>query len=316
MSASEEISLLGHLDTPILVGDPEGCIVYANQSFRDHFCGHEEDPVGEPLAMVFGGGARESVLMATAEVLQRGQAARLKIREGGHAYTGLCSPIEAEDDRVGVVMVMLEEHSNEEHLTGLADELGEPISEALQSMHQLSEKLTATLLDDQQRLLENALRQMETAQKWLRELSLALRGGKAQQGRFDVANAVVRVSERVAHEVPSSVDLEVLMPPNLPRVAGTTVVFERVLSQLVRQRIDESKTGQPITILARAIGGDQPKGVLVSVVDVPDGDRRGPTGQPPEAVQHAMAQMGGEAICVEDSTLGRVTSMRLSVASA
>lgn len=315
MSAAEEMSLLGHLDAPILVGDPEGCIVYANQSFRDHFCRHDEDPVGESLAMVFGGGAREAVLMATAEVLQRGQAARLNIREGGNAYTGLCSPIEAEDDHVGVVMVMLEEQSNEEHLTGLADEIGEPIAEALQSMHQLSEKLTVTLLDDQQRLLENALRQMETAQKWLRELSVALRGGKVQQGRFDVANVVLRVSERVAHDVPSSVDLEVLMPPNLPRVSGTTVVFERVLSQLLRQRIDESKTGQPITILARAVGGDQAKGVLVSVVDVPDEDRRGPTGHPPESLKHAISQMGGEVICVEDAKLGRVTSMRLSVAT-
>ena len=315
MSAAEEMSLLGHLDAPILVGDPEGCIVYANQSFRDHFCRHDEDPVGESLAMVFGGGAREAVLMTTAEVLQRGQAARLNIREGGNAYTGLCSPIEAEDDRVGVVMVMLEEESNEEHLTGLADEIGEPIAEALQSMHQLSEKLTVTLLDDQQRLLENALRQMETAQKWLRELSVALRGGKAQQGRFDVANVVLRVSERVAHDVPSSVDLEVLMPPNLPRVSGTTVVFERVLSQLLRQRIDESKTGQPITILARAVGGDQAKGVLVSVVDVPDEDRRCPTGHPPESLKHAISQMGGEVICVEDAKLGRVTSMRLSVAT-
>jgi len=316
MSEAEEMSLLGHLDAPILVGDPEGYIVYANQSFRDHFCGHDADPVGEPLAMVFGGGARENVLMATAEVLQRGQAARLTIREGENAYTGLCSPIETEDDRVGVVMVMLEEQSNEEHLTGLAEEIGEPIAEALQSMHQLSEKLTATLLDDQQGLLENALSKMEAAQKWLRELSVALRGGKAQQGRFDVANVVLRVSERMANDVPPSVDLEVLMPPNLPRVSGATVVFERVLSQLLRQRIDESETGQPITILARAVGGDQAEGVLVSVVDVPDGGRRGPAGYPPEALKQAISQMGGEVICVEDAKLGRVTSMRLSVATA
>ena len=316
MSASEEISLLGHLDAPILVGDPEGCVVYANPSFRDRFCGPEEDPVGEPLAMVFGGGAREVVLTATAEVLQRGQPSRLQIREGGHAYTGMCSPIEAEDDRVGVVMVMLEEHSNEEHLTSLADELGEPLSDALQAMQGLSERVAATLLDEERQLLEQGLRQIETAQKWLRELSVALRGGKAQQGRFDVANVVLRVAERVAQEVPSSVEFEVLMPPNLPRVAGTTIVFERALAQLVRQRVDESKTGQPITILARPMGGDQPRGVLVSVADVPDAERRGPTGHPPENLQQAMAQMNGEVVCFEDSSLGRVTTMRLGVASA
>ena len=313
---AEEISLLDHLDAPILVGDPEGCVVYANPSFRERFCPLGEDPVGEPLAMVFGGGAREIVLTATAQVLQRGQAARLLIREGGHGYTGLCSPIEAEDDRVGVVMVMLEEQSNEEHLTSLADELGEPIADALKAMFTLSEQLDGRLNDAQHQLMEAGLRQLETAQKWLRELSLALRGGKAQQGRFDVANAILRVKERVAQEVPSSVDLEVLMPPNLPRASGATVVFERIQSQLVRQRIDEAKPRQPITILARTIGGDRPTGLLVSVVDVPDADRRGPTGHPPEAVQHGLAQMGGESVCVEDGVLGRVTSMRLEMARA
>lgn len=106
------------------------------------------------------------------------------------------------------------------------------------------------------------------------------------------------------------------MPPNLPRVAGTPVVFERILTQLVRQRIEESKDGQPITLLARAVGGEHAKGVLVSVVDVPDSERRGATGLPPESVQQGIAQMGGQSICVEDSSLGRVTSMRLCVASA
>jgi len=313
---AEEISLLGHLDAPILVGDPEGCVVYANPSFRERFCQMSGDPVGEPLALVFGGGAREVVLTATAQVLQRGQPSRLQIREGGHAYTGLCSPIEAEDDRVGVVMVMLEEHSNEEHLTSLADELGEPLSDALQAMSTLNEELDGRLNARQQQLMTTGLHQIETAQKWLRELGVALRGGKTQQGRFDVASSVLRVSERISQEIPSSVDLEVLMPPNLPRVSGATVVFERLLSQLVRQRVDESRPDQPITILARALGGDRPSGVIVSVVDVPEPDRRGPTGHPPEGVQQGLAQMGGEAVCVEDGGLGRVTSMRLAVASA
>jgi len=316
MSASEEISLLGHLDAPILVGDPDGFVVYANPSFRDRFCGPEDDPVGEPLAMVFDGGAREVVLTATAEVLQRGRATRIQIREGGQAYAGLCSPIEAEDDRVGVVMVMLEEHSNEEHLTSLADELGDPIQEALQSMTKLSETVGGSLLEEQKRLLENGIRSIETAQKWLRELSSAVRCGKSQQGRFDVANAILRVSERITHEIPDGVDFEVLMPPNLPRVAGATVVFERMLGQLIRLRAEESRSGQPITLLARTFGGEQPKGVLVSVVDMPDESLRGPTGHPPESIQQGLTQLGGDAICVEDSNLGRVTSMRLAMATA
>ncbi len=316
MSAAEEISLLGYLDTPILVGDPDGCIVYANPAFRAQFCAHDDDPVGQPLALVFGGGAREVVLTATAEVLQRGKAARLQIREGGAGYTGMCSPIEAEDDRVGVVMVMLEEQGNEDHLAALADEIGEPIADALAGLQTLSGQIGRGLRDEQRRLLDSSLQALETAQKWMKELSVAVRGGKPQQGRFDVASAILRVSDRVGNELSNEVDVEVLMSPNLPRVVGTTVLFERLLTQLVRQRVDESKRGAPLTLLARTLGGEQPKGVVVSVVDVPDSDRRGATGHPPESVQLGMSQMGGEAICVEDSSIGRVTSMRLAVATA
>ena len=313
---AEEISLLGHLDAPVLVGDPEGFVVYANPSFRDRFGRLSGDPVGEPLAMVFGGGAREVVLTATAQVLQRGRPSRIQIREGGQEYTGMCSAIEAGEDRVGVVMVMLEEHANEEHFTSLADELGEPLREALQAMSSLSLELDGGLDDRQHQLMEVGIRRIETAQKWLRELTMALRGSKAQQGRFDVAASILRVTERVSQEIPSSVDLEVLKPPNMPRVSGTTVVFERLLLELVRRRVDESRPEEPITLLARTVGGDHPSGVLVSVVDVPQQTRRGPTGHPPESVQQGLAQMGGEAVCVEDGSLGRVTAMRLAVASA
>jgi nitrogen-specific signal transduction histidine kinase len=315
MSTAEDISLLAHLQTPILVGDPDGCIVYANPAFRDRFCQADEDPMGQPLAMVFGGGAREVVLTATAEVLERGQPARLQIREGEYGYAGLASPIEAEDDRVGVVMVLLEEQSSEDCLTGLADEIGEPIMEAIQALQGFSQNLAGRLGDEEQAILARGMRSIETAQKWLRELHVAIRGGKPQQGRFDVTNSILRVAERVTNESETKVDLEVLMPPNLPRVAGTTVVFERLLTQLVRQRIEEAKADQPLTLLARTLGGDEPRGVLVSLVDVPDSSRRNATGHPPDAVQQGVASMGGEVVCVEDSSAGRVTLMRLTVAN-
>ena len=316
MSTAEDISLLAHLQTPILVGDPDGCIVYANPSFRSRFCQKGEDPMGQPIAMVFGGGAREVVLTATAEVLERGQPARLQLREGDYGYTGLASPIEAEDDRVGVVMVLLEEQSNEDYLTGLADEIGEPINEALQALLGLSQRINSHLGDDQQAIFERGLRSIETAQKWLRELQVAIRGGKPQQGRFDVANSIMRVAERVTNDTETDVNLEVLMPPNLPRVSGTTVVFERLLTQLVHQRLDEAKSDEPLTLLARVLGGKEALGVLVSLVDIPDSSRRNATGHPPEAVQQGMASMGGEVICVEDSSAGRVTLMRLAIANA
>ena len=57
MSQAEEISLLGFVATPILVGDPDGCIVYANPAFRKCFSVLDEELMGLPLAMVFGPGA-------------------------------------------------------------------------------------------------------------------------------------------------------------------------------------------------------------------------------------------------------------------
>lgn len=316
MSSAEEISLLGHLDTPILVGDPEGHVVYANPSFRKRFCTTGEDPTGNALASVFGGGAREAVLKVTAEVLNRGQSGRLQIREGGIGYVGLASPIEAEDDRVGVVMVMLEEQSNEDHLSGLAEELADPIGDALRNMTRLIESPGADFADEQRRLLERSLQSIETAQKWIRELQLAIRGGKTQQGRFDVASSILRTAERLRSEAEGELMLEVLMPPNLPRVSGTAVVFERALLQLMRRRLAESAPGKPLTLLARALAGDPVRGVIVSVADVPVADRRGGTGLPPEAVAQAIQAMGGDVVCVEDSLLGRVTSLRLGAAGA
>ncbi|MFK7894243.1 MAG: PAS domain-containing protein [Myxococcota bacterium] len=315
MSASAEISLLGYLNTPILVGDPDGNIVYANPSFCERFSASGEDPIGLPLAAVFGGGAREVVLKATAEVLQRGQAARLQIREGGFGYAGLASPIEAEDDRVGVVMVMLEEQSNEEYLTALTDEMADPIADALGALQTLSSSMGSEATKDQQTLIEKSLQDLESAKKWLAELQVAVRGGKPQQGRFDVAASIQRVAEHAQKDAEGRVDFEVLMSPNLPRVAGTPVVFERLLTQLLRERVHEAVDGHPVTLLARTLGGEQPRGVLVSVVDLPDPNRRISSGHPPEAVQHGMTSIGGESICVEDSVAGRVTSLRLAIAS-
>jgi hypothetical protein len=178
----------------------------------------------------------------------------------------------------------------------------------------MSSQLHELLLDDQREVLERGLRSIEEAHKWLRELQLALRGGKPRQGRFDVAGSIIRVADRARHELGTAVDLEVLMPPDLPRVAGSQAVFERLLGQLVRQRLDEARRDQPMTLLARELGGDPGQGVLVSLVDAPEASRRKSTGLPPEAIQQGIAAMGGESICVEDSLIGRVTSLRLSVA--
>lgn len=318
MSPSEEISLLGYLNTPILVGDPEGCIVYANPCFRRCFAAGDEDLMGRPLAMVFGGGAREVMLSATAAVLDRGEATRLQIREGGIGYTGLASPIEAEHDRVGVVMMLLEEESSGEHLRVLADEIGAPLNEALSGLRRLApQRAGGVAADGSGAVLECGIEAIERALGSLRELSRVLRGGKPKLGRFDLPSAVRRVVSGIGDASGSGegAALQVLMPPDLPRVAGNSAAFERVMGQLLRQRMHERRAGHPVTLLARGLGRDGSGGVLVSLVDMPDASRRETTGLPPEAVSQGISALGGETICVEDSTIGRVTTMRLAAAS-
>ncbi len=313
MSQAGEISLLGFVDTPILVGDPDGCIVYANPSFRRCFGTSGDEVLGQPLAMVFGGGAREVVLSVTAAVLERGEAARLQIREGGTGYTGLASPIESEDDNVGVIMVLLEEESSEDYLSVMIDDVSSPLSSSIKKLQGLTNCMNASA--SQRETHEEALRSLEEAQNSVRELHLVIRGGKPKQGRFDVSASIMRVAERLNREHGDGLDLQVLMPPNLPRVVGTGSFFERLVGSLLRQRIDEGKAGQPLTLLARRLGGPDARNVLVSLVDVPDASRRIGTGLPPESLQDGVGAMGGYAICVEDSMLGRVTSMRLAVAA-
>jgi PAS domain S-box-containing protein len=315
MSQAEEISLLGFVDTPILVGDPDGCIVYANPSFRRCFGVGSEDLMGQPLAMVFGGGAREVVLSVTASVLQQGSAARLQIREAGVGFNGLASPIEAEDDRVGVIMVLLEEDSKEEHLSVMIEEVSSPLAAAHKNLQALKQPIAARVTEAQRESYEDAIGSLEGAQNSLRELHLVVRGGKPKQGRFDVSASIVRAADRVTRENLDEVEVKILMPPNLPRVTGTGPTFERLLVSLLRQRIDEGKEGQPLTLLARTMGVCETHCVLISLVDQPDATRRSGMGMPPESLQQGIMAMGGETICVEDSMLGRVTSLRLAAAS-
>lgn len=316
MSAAESISLLGYVQTPILVGDPEGRIVYANPTFCSIFCAEGEDPIGRPLATVFGGGAREVVLSATAAVLEGGRASRLQLREAGRGYTGLASPIDAEDDRVGVIMVLLEEPSNEDQLGGLVEEIAAPLGEALDSIRTAASEPEGVLTERQHELLEGSRGSLEEAQQWRRELQRAMRGGKRAQGRFDVAGVILRVADRLRQQLGEELDLEVLMPPDLPRIVGTPALLDRLLSQLVRLRLDESRTGEPLMLLARRIEAEGDGSVLVSLVDRPEASRRQGSGHPPEMLQQGLLAFGGESVCVEDSLIGRVTSMRLTVAAA
>lgn len=107
--ADHRSSLMHFMDAPVVVGDPDGRAVYVNPAFEELFGIDAGQAMGRPMAGLFAGGAREAVLTAVADVVARGESTRFRLREDGVGYVALASPILAEDDRVGVVILLMHE---------------------------------------------------------------------------------------------------------------------------------------------------------------------------------------------------------------
>ena len=78
---TDGLSLISFLDSPFLVGDPNGCIVYVNPAFERCFAAGDNQLLGREMATLFAGGGREAVLAAVAEVCENGSTARFRMRD-------------------------------------------------------------------------------------------------------------------------------------------------------------------------------------------------------------------------------------------
>ncbi len=112
-----------------MVGDPDGRVVYMNPCFEEGFAAKSEDSIGLSLANLFDGGAREAVLRAVARVCGGEGSAHFRIREGESAYAALASPIVAEADRVGVIILLTDEPAGEDRIMAFQRDLQEPLKE-------------------------------------------------------------------------------------------------------------------------------------------------------------------------------------------
>ncbi len=121
-------SLMDFVDAPVLVGDPEGRAVYANPAFERDFKASKESFTGVPLASLFEGGAREAVLAAVAGVCSGSARECFQLREGGKGFDALASPVEVDEGRVGVVILLFEE-TGDEALKAFRREIQEPLDE-------------------------------------------------------------------------------------------------------------------------------------------------------------------------------------------
>ena len=135
-----ERTLLSFLDAPVVIGDPDGCAVYANPAFELRFERAVGRVPGAQLAELFEGGAREAVLRAVVVACTQGESVRFRLREGSVGFSAVASPIEAQGEQVGVVILLKEEVEGLERVLALHREMERPLDELSQSIQQLSEQ--------------------------------------------------------------------------------------------------------------------------------------------------------------------------------
>lgn len=329
MSAVSSISsLLNFLGAPIVVGDPEGNVIYLNPAFERAFGRAARQSLRMPLAQLFEGGGREAILRAVAQVCARGETVRFKLKEGSAAYLGLASPIEADDDRVGVVILLTDEPAVDERLLAFQGEIGEPIEEAVQALDELLEQTGGRRAERYRALVERGLAALERARKWNDEMHRMLcgRGRDASvDASLDPVRVVRQVVGRLATELEDTpITLRLLAPARLLPARGDAAMLETALTRLVRHRAAEPQQGDVITLSARARGEGEQAKLVFSVVDRPGtpvretaGEGAGEAADPePRAVRATVAALGGRLRTLDDPVIGRVTTIELAAAAA
>ena len=158
-------SLMDFVDAPMLVGDPEGLVVYVNPAFEREFGRSAAEVSGQPLAAVFEGGGREAILDAVARVCGGEVRVRFHLRESAKGFAALASPVEAEEGRVGVI-VLLTTETSEERPMAFQRAVREPLDELASCLLAISSEADGA--PEQRRILvAEGLRALEQILKWV-----------------------------------------------------------------------------------------------------------------------------------------------------
>lgn len=153
------------VDAPVLVGDPEGRAVYVNPAFERDFKAAKESITGVALASLFEGGAREAVLAAVAGICGGSSRERFRLREGGKGYEALASPVEVDEGRVGVVILLFEE-ANDDGLMAFRREILEPLDEITACLVAFTAQTGDRRDKKYSVMINDALRVLEGIRKW------------------------------------------------------------------------------------------------------------------------------------------------------
>jgi nitrogen-specific signal transduction histidine kinase len=169
-------SLLDFLQTPVLVGDPDGRTVYVNPAFETDFLASAESVAGQPIANLFTGGGREAVLRAVARVCGEQSVSSVErfgvfVEERG--YKALASAVEAEEGRVGVILLLMRESAGEARMQSLGREILAPLDELSASLSNLAEHATTPVA---RIALADAVRCLERVRKWSETVAASVKG--------------------------------------------------------------------------------------------------------------------------------------------
>jgi PAS domain S-box-containing protein len=169
-------SLLDFIQTPILVGDPDGRAVYANPAFENDFGIAAADLAGQPIANLFAGGGREAVLRAVARVCgdqSVSDSERFGVFVEERGYKALASSVEAEGGRVGVILLLVRESAGEARMQSFGREILAPLDELSASLVALAEHATTPVA---RIALADAVRSLERVRKWSETVAASVKG--------------------------------------------------------------------------------------------------------------------------------------------
>jgi hypothetical protein len=301
------LSLLSFLDAPVLVGDPEGRAAYVNPAFESRFGVSAEGVTGRPLALLFDGWLRESMLRAVAEACERGTTARFYLRHAGVGYAAIASPIIAEDARVGVVVVLVESGASDERLLALGRRVHRSCNELGAQLAQLAEGLAARGGPEKD-LAAEALRAHARVVAADRELQAALSGQHAPPAavaRFEPARVLADVAARVRGEVEAGGGrLELRLAEPLPPVRGEPARLAAALAEFLRERGGQGAAA--LVLGARAHERQGRTYVVVSLLEA-----SAPPAAEPVRLRQAVEELGGQLRSSVDAERGHTLAFRL-----
>lgn len=307
-------SLLNFLDAPVLVGDPEGYVVYADPAFNECFDAGES-AIGSSFAEVFQSGGREAFLMAVSQVCETGERVHFRLREDGRGYSGVASPVDAAANRVGVMILLSDESFSLQQLTALQRDIEEPLEYLIGSLEQLRERIEGPGSEGVCSVLDSALQDAERTRKaiaGLRELVTGQSSPAAKGLRLDPVKTLRAVESRASEDCKrAGVKLELLAPASLPPAVGDGGHLQTVLLRMVRDRIGQCDAGEHLVLGVRAVhvnGEDSAAFSLVapSLPDTTPGLRR---------LRDSIATLGGFRHSWVHSATGRATVIPLPLAA-